>query len=86
MALVVNQILAYRISAEVKRNIYKEKKTKLQIEAQYMNLAQSTFHKRKNCPQNFCLLAFKEIQSEFFQGINPACEIFLLLLKDMKKE
>lgn len=27
MALVVNQILAYRISAEVERNIYKEKKT-----------------------------------------------------------
>jgi len=27
MALFMNQILAYRISAEVKRNIYKEKKT-----------------------------------------------------------
>lgn len=45
MAPFMNQILAYRISAGVKINIYKEGEP--QIEAQYMNLtkmAQSTFH------------------------------------------
>lgn len=82
MAFFMNQILAYGISAEVKCSFSKEtftKKRKPQIEVHYVDLAkmdQSTFRKRKKYPQNFCLLAFKETQSEFFQGINQYTKYF----------
>lgn len=85
----MNQILAYRISAEVKKKKKTfTKKRKPQIESQYTwpKWPNPHFVRGKKCPQKFCLLVFKEIQSEFFQGINPACEIFLLTLNNMSKD
>lgn len=61
MALFMNQILAYRISAEVKKkkkNIYKEKKTPNWITVYLAKMAQSTFRKRKKVSSEILLACF----------------------------
>lgn len=83
----MNQTMAYRISAQVKRNVYKENKPPNQ---------NTVYEPGQNCPihissekrvsSKFLLgLFLRKSNLHFFQGINPACEI-LLLLNNMNKE